>query len=338
VSIGGGSTIDTCKAANLYATYPADLLDYVNAPIGAGRAVPGALRPHIACPTTAGTGSECTGIAIFDYLPIEAKTGIASRLLRPTLALVDPDWTATLPPEVVACAGFDVLAHALESYTARPYTRRPASAPGTRPLSQGANPFSDIACIEALTLIGRYFVRAVHDARDAEARERMMFAATLAGIGFGNSGVHIPHAMAYAVAGLVREFRPAGYPQSAPIVPHGMSVILNAPAAFRHTAPAAPARHRTAARALGAAGAEAADDEVGAALADHLLGLMRQTGIPTDLGGVGYTADDIAALVARTLPQARLLANAPQPVDADVLRALFAAALHADAHVTAVRQ
>jgi hydroxyacid-oxoacid transhydrogenase len=331
ISIGGGSTIDTCKAANLYASHPAEFLAYVNAPVGEGRPVPGALRPHIACPTTAGTGSESTGIAIFDHLPLRAKTGIASWRLRPTFALIDPDWTATLPPMVVACAGFDVLAHALESYTARPYTRRGAAAPGARPLSQGANPFSDLACVEALKILGRYLVRAVSDAPDEAARERMMFAATLAGIGFGNSGVHVPHAMAYAVAGLVRDFRPRDYPGDEPIVPHGMSVILNAPAVFRFTAAADPQRHRDAASFLGARiDGAAGDGEIGEALAAHIAELMRQTGMPADLGAVGYGSGDIESLVAGTVAQQRLLANAPCPVDRDALRGLFASGLRAN--------
>src|SRR3954465_12883130 len=90
ISIGGGSVIDTCKAANLYSTYPADFLTYVNAPVGGGQPIPGPLKPHIACPTTCGTGSEATGIAIFDLLALKAKTGIQSRRLKPTTGLVDP--------------------------------------------------------------------------------------------------------------------------------------------------------------------------------------------------------------------------------------------------------
>jgi hydroxyacid-oxoacid transhydrogenase len=329
VSIGGGSAIDTAKAANLYTSQPAEFLAYVNAPVGEGRAVPGPLMPHIACPTTAGTGSECTAMAIFDHLPISAKTGIASRTMRPTLALIDPDWTATLAPNVVACAGFDVLAHALESYTALPYTQRPVAAAGKRPISQGANPFSDLACIEALRIIGENLVRAVNDPTDDAARERMMFAATLAGIGFGNSGVHAPHAMAYAVAGLVRDFHPAGYPGDEAMIPHGMSVILNAPAAFRFLAVANPARHREAAEYLGADTRNVTPDEAGDVLAAHLGELMRATGMPRGLRGVGYDIADIDALVAGTLPQQRLLKNAPRALDADALRTLFNAALHA---------
>src|SRR5204862_6283847 len=139
VAVGGGSTIDTAKAANLYSTYPADFLDYVNAPIGRGLPVPGPLKPLIAIPTTAGTGSETTGVAIFDYLEKRAKTGIAHRALKPTLGIVDPENTRTLPPAVAASAGLDVLSHALESYTAAPYTSRPMPPrPLERPAYQGS--------------------------------------------------------------------------------------------------------------------------------------------------------------------------------------------------------
>jgi len=328
VSVGGGSVIDTAKAANLYATHPADFLDYVNAPIGAGRPIPGPLAPHIACPTTSGTGSEVTGIAIFDLLSLHAKTGIAGPALRPTEALVDPDCTGTLPAEVVACSGLDVLSHAIESYTARPFTRRDAAArPSQRPMSQGANPWSDVGSREALSLLGRYLQRAVTDSSDGEAREQTMWAATLAGIAFGNAGVHIPHAMAYAVAGLVRDFHPSGYPGAEPLVPHGMAVILNAPAVAHLTAPGDPARHLAAAGLLGADVAGAADDDAGEVLAGHLTGIMQAVGMPAGLAAVGYTEADAGALAAGAWPQQRLLGNAPVAVDEAVLADTFRAAL-----------
>jgi hydroxyacid-oxoacid transhydrogenase len=328
VSIGGGSTIDTAKAANLYASYPAEFSSYVNAPIGGGQAVPGPLKPHIACPTTSGTGSEATGLAIFDLVSMRAKTGIASRRLKPSLGIVDPDVTRSLPSEVVACSGFDVLSHALESYTALPYTQRKRPLSGeARPLSQGANPFSDIACIEALRILGKHIRRAVADANDDEAREQMMFASLLAGIGFGNAGVHAPHGMSYSVSGLVKEFRPAGYPQAEAIVPHGMSVIVNAPAVFRFTAPACPERHLEAARALGAHTHGVEEKDAGRMLSEQLVELMRATDMPNGLRALGYRRADTEALTEGAFPQRRLLTNAPREVTREDLRSLFESAM-----------
>ena len=328
VSIGGGSVIDTCKAAALYATYPAPFLTYVNAPIGEGRAIPGALPPHIACPTTCGTGSECTAIAVCDVLSLATKTGIASKRLRPSLALIDPSCTATLPSSVVAASGFDVLCHALESFTARSFTARSKpERPGARPLSQGRNPWSDVGSLEALRLGGKYLVRAVNDASDSEAREQLSWAATLAGIAFGNAGVHLPHAMAYAVAGLVRDFKMPGYPDHEPMVPHGVSVVVNAPSVFRWTASACAERHLQAASILGADVSGASLVDAGAILADHLASLMRATAVPNGLGGVGYGPSDLDPLADRAALQKRLCDNAPRPTSRDDLRALFAGAL-----------
>src|SRR5262245_36662027 len=240
VAVGGGSTIDTAKAANLYSTYPpSDFLDYVNPPIGKGLPVPGPLKPLIAIPTTAGTGSETTGVAIFDLARLHAKTGIAHRRLKPMLGIVDPDNTRTQPPTVAACTGLDVLSHAIESYTAIPYTERPRpDRPILRPAYQGSNPISDLWSLEATRMVAEYLPRAVADPTDDVARGKMLLASAFAGIGFGNAGVHLPHGMSYPVAGMVRNFRPAGYDVDHPMVPHGMSVILNSPAVFRFTATA----------------------------------------------------------------------------------------------------
>jgi len=323
VSIGGGSVIDTCKVANLYSSHPADFEDYVNAPLGKGVTVPGPLKPHIACPTTAGTGSECTGIAVFDLLSQGVKTGIASKFLKPIRALIEPAVTQTLPATVVACSGFDVLSHALESYTASPFTKRNKPAnPSARPLSQGANPWSDMGCREALRLTGQYLVRAVSNANDQEARENMMFAATLAGIAFGNSGCHIPHAMSYSVAGMIKDFNPTGYPTDHAMCPHGMSVIVNAPAAFRYTSEHYPQRHLQAAEMLGADISGAHEKDAGEILATRISDMMQETDMPNGIAGVGYTDSDVGDLASGAFAQQRLLSNAPcdvQEVDLELL-------------------
>ena len=334
ISVGGGSVMDTCKAALLYATHPADLLAYVNKPVGQGRPVPGPLPPHIACPTTCGTGSECTGIAVCE-LELDGqhlKAGIAQRALRPTRALIDPACALTLPAAVVASSGFDVLCHALESYTALPYTRRQRPEPGTaRPMSQGANPWSDLGSVEALRLCGRYLLRAVRDAGDIEAREQMMYAATLAGIAFGNAGVHVPHGMAYSISGLAKSYRMPGYPETgeagAVLVPHGVSVILAAPAVFRFTAEACPDRHLAAAAALGVDTSGASAEDAGTILGSHLVTLMQACAIPSGLVDIGYGAADVEPLTAGALLQTRLLSNAPRPVPKEALLGLFSDAL-----------
>ena len=328
VSVGGGSVIDTCKAANLYATYPAEFLTYVNAPIGGGQPVPGPLKPHIACPTTCGTGSECTGIAVFDLLAMQAKTGIVSRRLRPTQALVDPVCTETLPKNVVAASAFDVLSHALESYTAQPYSKRAApKQPRLRPMSQGANPWSDLGCREALRILGGNLVPAVVEADGQAARHQLMWAATLAGIAFGNAGCHAPHGMSYSVSGLVRDYQPAGYPTDEPIVPHGMSVIVNAPSVFRYTASACPSRHLEAAAWLGADVGGAGEGDAGEVVAGQIIAMMKAADVPNGIGGVGYGEADIVALTEGAFPQRRLFDNAPLDIGKDDLAGLYRGAL-----------
>ena len=324
VAVGGGSSIDTAKAANLYVTYPADFLAYVNAPIGEGRPVPGPLKPLIAIPTTSGTGSETTGVAIFDLLELEAKTGIAHRALRPVMGIVDPLHSRTLPSQVVACSGFDVLCHGLESYTALPFSERDAPEnPGLRPSYQGANPISDVWATRAIEMVAANMVRAYDDAEDVEARSQMMLAATFAGVGFGNAGCHLPHGMSYPVSGMVKEFCPDGYPQDAPLVPHGMSVILNAPAVFRFTAPTNPQRHLHAARLMGLDVRGASPEDAGDLLADAIVALMRRLNVPNGLSAIGYSEDDLGRLVEGTLPQHRVVKLSPRPVGAEELRGLF---------------
>ncbi|MEO2035442.1 MAG: hydroxyacid-oxoacid transhydrogenase [Planctomycetaceae bacterium] len=324
VAVGGGSTIDTAKAANLYSTWPADFLHYVNAPIGDGQPVPAPLKPLIAVPTTAGTGSETTGVAIFDYVEKKAKTGIAHRYLKPTLGMIDSDNTKTLPAAVAAASGLDVLSHALESYTALPYVERPKpEGPLLRPAYQGSNPISDLWSLHALQLMSEFLPRAFADPTDDEARANMLLAAAIAGIGFGNAGVHLPHGMSYPVAGMVKSFQADGFDVDHPLIPHGMSVILNTPAVVRFTAQACPQRHLQAAAALGADIAGVSPEDAGEVLAERVIHFMKLMHMPNGLRSVGYTEDDIPALVGGTLPQHRVTKLSPRPADEDDLTSLF---------------
>ena len=325
VAVGGGSSMDTAKAANLYSTYPADFLAYVNAPIGQGLPVPGPLKPLIAVPTTSGTGSETTGVAIFDFVEMKTKTGIASKLMRPSVGIVDPDNTRTLPRMVVASSGFDVLSHGLESFTALPFQEREAAdTPLLRPAYQGSNPISDVWSTRAIEMVSTNLVRAANDPEDQEARSEMLLAATFAGVGFGNAGCHVPHGMSYPVSGMAHdlEFKVEGYPQVS-MCPHGMSVVLNAPAVFRFTAPTNPARHLHAARLMGADVSGASPEDAGDLLADAIIALMQQLDMPNGLNALGYSDDDLDALVVGALPQHRVLKLSPRPVGEPELRQLF---------------
>ncbi len=316
VAVGGGSAIDTAKALNLLTTNDGDLMDYLNAPVGKGRAPGNALKPLVAVPTTTGTGSESTTICVLDVLSLKVKTGISHPRLRPTLAVVDPRLTFSQPAGVTAACGMDILCHALESWTARPYDSYERKAPSERVPYCGANPIADMWAEKALTLLSGSFRRAVQDGDDREAREQMALAATFAGMGFGNAGVHIPHANAYPIAGRVKDFRPSGYPQDEPMVPHGMAVALTAPEAFRFTYDASPARHDHAAALLG-----------GSDLHGALTSLMRDIGLPNGIGGVGYVEGDVPDLVEGAVKQQRLLATAPKDVTEDDLAGILQGSL-----------
>jgi hydroxyacid-oxoacid transhydrogenase len=233
----------------------------------------------------------------------------------------------TLPAAVAASAGLDVLSHALESYTAIPFHQRPKPArPLERPAYQGANPISDVWALRALELVDQFLLRAVSDRDDDEARGQMLLAAAMAGIGFGNAGVHLPHGMSYPVAGMVRDFQPPGYEVGHPLIPHGISVILNTPAVVRFTASASPERHLRAARALGA-DVSGASPDAGEILANRVIDFMRVLKMPNGLRQVGYREEDIRLLVEGTLPQHRVTKLSPVPVGEAELTRLFKASM-----------
>lgn len=315
LALGGGSTMDTTKIVNLLLTYPAPVLDYVNQPIGGGKPIPGPLKPMLAMPTTAGTGSETTTVAVLDLTELKIKSGISHAFLRPTMACMDPILTVSMPPEVTASTGMDALVHALESYTSKPYDQRLKPAhPGERTVYVGCNPFTDIWDERAIEFIGLYLRRAVADPYDLEARWHVMAAATFAGIGFGNTGVHIPHAMAYPLASLIHKYKPNGYPVTEPITPHGQAVSITAPASLSFTAPIWPERHAIAAELLGADTDGLSVREAASMLSDTMIELMKDIGFPNGISAFGYTEKDIPKIVEGTIKQQRLLSGCPRHV------------------------
>ncbi|GAA6526453.1 hydroxyacid-oxoacid transhydrogenase [Intrasporangium sp. DVR] len=327
LAVGGGSAIDTAKAVDLLLTNPGDLMDYINAPIGRARPPQHPLLPLIAVPTTTGTGAESTTICVLDVLSLHVKTGISHERLRPALAVVDPRLTMTQPAGVTASAGMDILCHALESWTARPYDSYPRKAPQERVPYCGANPVADLWAERSLSLLARAFRPAVRDGDDETARADMALAATFAGLGFGNAGVHVPHANAYPIAGRVRGFHPRDYPQEEPMVPHGMAVAMTAPEAFRWTFAAGPERHLAAAELLDPQRRGPWDGPPQDLLPAILIDLMREIGLPSGLGAVGYGESDVEALVEGALKQQRLLAMSPRTVTAEDLAGIITRSL-----------
>lgn len=311
LAVGGGSTIDTAKVTNLIKVCGGSVMDYVNLPIGKGKKPQKKLLPLIAIPTTSGSGSEATTVAVLDIPELKIKTGISHRFLRPILALVDPELSQTTPPGVTAAAGLDVICHAIESYISKPFNHRlKPKNPEDRPPYQGSNPLSDIWSMQAIEYGGKFLARAVLNGEDIEARGKMMLSATLAGIGFGSAGVHIPHACAYPIAGLKHSFKAEGYRKH--FVPHGISVILTAPSAFRFTYDADPEKHLKAAELLKGTKIDNPGPE---SLPNELITIMKEIGIPSGLKEIGYVEKDISEIVAGAIKQERLLSIAPKNVE-----------------------
>ncbi|CAE6456087.1 unnamed protein product [Rhizoctonia solani] len=332
LAVGGGSVIDTAKAANLFTVYKnADLFDFINAPVGKGMPISEKLRPLIAVPTTAGTGSETTGSAIVDIPSKKFKTGIANRALKPILGIVDTLNTDSCPTTVHISSGLDVLFHALESYTAIPYTERtprPAN-PLLRPAYQGSNDVSDVFSTWALRQAVKYLPRVAKNSDDREAKRQMLLASSFAGIGFGNAGVHLCHGISYPISGFNKtgpKWQHPGYVVDKPIIPHGVRQVASQAlehylnifsTVFRFTSPSSPERHREAAAIFAGTSvndstiSRLSDDAVGDFLFEQIARFLDNLGVPRGLKAVGYKNSDIEMLVQGTIPQRRVLDLAP---------------------------
>ena len=328
VSVGGGSVMDTAKASMVYALYPAAFTDYFGAPVGAGKPVPGPVLPHLACPTTSGTGSECTSVSVIRINSLNTKFVLGSNYLLPQEALVDPAVTDSLPANAVASTGFDLLCHAIECYTAKAYTHwQEIDNPLARTMLQGSNPWSAMAARRALEIAGAYLARGVADSSDSEARDALMWGASLAGMAFGNSGTHLPHAMSYGVTHLMDNITTDGYPVNSPFIPHGISVVVSAPSIFRYLGDATPQRHLEAAGYLGSEETDVAPEDAGEVVASRIIELMRATGMPNGLSELGFTADDTRRLAESSARQGRAINNAPRVANLDDIDSIYNSAI-----------
>ena len=316
IGIGGGSALDTAKLCALFATHDGELLDFVNAPIGRGKQVPGPVLPLVAVPTTSGTGSEVTTVAVIDFPRLGTKTGVSHQYLRPSVAIVDPGADPDLPSRRHGGGRRRRAVPRPRGVHGELVRRAPGPAVRRRPPYQGANPFSDPFCERAIELVGRSLRAAVSDGGNLEARTQMALASTIAGMAFSAAGVHVPHALAYPIASLKHEWQPPGYGGAA-LIPHGFAVAVTAPAVFRFIEDSVPERCATAARLL-----DGGDD-----LAVSLELLLEDVGAPLSLRELGYGEDDLAAVVQGALDQQRLLVGSPKEIGAGELEALLGASL-----------
>ncbi len=311
IGIGGGSAIDSAKLINLYLTYPAsDPLEYIPHPVGRGKPIPGPLKPLIAIPTTAGSGSETTPTAVISVKEYEVKFGITNEYLMPSLAIVDPLNTLSMPQHVTASTGLDALMHAIEAYTARTYsTRQRPDDVCLRPAYVGSNPFTDALAEKSIELISKYLRRAYNNGLDLEARYWMSLASYLAGIALGNAGTHISHAISLVLGGITN-------------APHGVCAALTAPALLDVLANVIPERVARIYELLG--GNEGGSVKEKALRASNMVKeLMSELEVPNGLLELGIKEEQIPLIAERTLMMRRLLAQSPIEVSKGVIEKIL---------------
>ncbi len=299
VAVGGGSSIDTAKLINLYTTYPTEsVLDYIPQPVGKGKPIPGVLKPLIAIPTTSGSGSETTPTAVFTVAESGLKFGLTHEYLLPTLAVVDPINTITMPQQTTASTGLDALMHAIEAYTSKPYNVRPKPIRSDlRPVYVGSNPVSDNIAERSIELIGKYLKRAYHNGQDLEARFGMSLASYMAGIALGNAGTHISHAISLVLGGITD-------------ASHGVCAAITAPALLEVLIEVVPEKLAKIAGMLGY------DDEPSikkraARSVEAIKDLLSGFEFPNGLYDLGIKESDIPSIAEKTLLMRRLLNQSP---------------------------
>lgn len=291
IGLGGGSSIDLAKAISVLMVYGGHPRDYMGE-----NKVPGPTLPLIAIPTTAGTGSEVTPIAVLTDVENHLKVGISDNYLRPAVALLDPELTVKLPAYVTACTGIDALSHAIEAYTAKEYKYIQSNTPV---LSQGANPISDALAIEAITLIAQNLTYAVQQGNNVEARSNMMLGSLLAGMAFSNAGTAAAHALAYPIGGLVRS-------------PHGEVTGLLLPYVMQYNINVVESKLARLAPAFRIRTDGMSEREMGEAVIQAVFLLLERIGLPTKLSRIGIKEEHIPEIAEKSLEIERIIRNNPR--------------------------
>lgn len=301
VALGGGSSIDLAKIVAVLLTHGGQPSDYYGE-----NKVPGKVMPIIAIPTTAGTGSEVSPVAIVTDDKLNMKVGLSDNHLRPAVALLDPELTLKLPPYITACTGMDALTQAIEAYYGKDY--RYVEAEGD-PIYQGSNPMTDLLAERAIALIAANLPIAVHQGANLEARSNMFLGNILSALAFSNSGVSWVHAVAYPVA------------ERAPR-PHGEIVGLLLPYGMRYNACVAPEKFARIGELLGESPQAPLEDRVQGGIV-RIFRMLDVLGLPSRLSQIGVTHEQIDAIVENSLTIERLNRLNPRaPVRADLVRLL----------------
>jgi alcohol dehydrogenase class IV len=316
ISVGGGSSIDSAKVLNLILSNGGAILDYVAPPTGHGKSPTVPLKPHIAIPTTAGTGAETSPVAVITLPEKKLKVGISNSKCKPELAIIDPVLHTSMPPKVTADSGMDALSHAIEAYITRRYDRKlKPSTPKERPVYGGGTLLTDLFAEKAIELVGQYLPQAVCNGNDLEARTQMALAASFAGIAFTNAGLTAVHAMALPIGG---QFHTA----------HGETIAVILPAVMDFFSPLLPDKFAKIAQLMGENveglhSSDAANKSIQATIK-----LMKRIDAPNGLHAFGITEKDLPQMAEDTLKIRRLLAGNPQPLTKDDLIKVFTKALH----------
>jgi alcohol dehydrogenase class IV len=304
IGVGGGSSMDLAKVVAVLLTHGGKVQDYYGE-----FAVPGPVIPLIAVPTTAGTGSEVTPVAVVSDHERGAKVGVASPHLIPLIAICDPELTATCPPRLTACSGTDALTHAVEAFTT---LVRPIDAMLTEEhVFVGKNVLSDHFAKLAVVNLFRYLERAYRDGNDMEARDGVMLASLAAGCAFGTAGTAAAHALQYPVGNLTHSA-------------HGDGVATLLPFVMQYNRVACPEAFADLARTIGLQGDT--DDALSQAFIDAAADLIYAVGIPRTLAELGLKADQQDYVAETSLNSARLIKNNPRPLDLAAMQTITRAA------------